>query len=43
MRHRRRLGQFGKDLNMRINSDPGDPGANGYQTGLNNSAACGNR
>lgn len=33
----------GKYNNMGINSDPNDPGANGYQTGLNNSAVCGNR
>lgn len=37
------FGYLGKDQNMGINSDPGDPGANGQQTGLNNSAACGNR
>lgn len=30
------FGYFGKDLNMA-------GGANGYQTGLNNSAVCGNR
>jgi len=34
---------FGQDYNMGINYDPSDPGANGYQTGLNNSAVCGNR
>jgi hypothetical protein len=37
------FGYFGKEYNMGINSDPNDPGANGYQTGLNNSAVCGNR
>ncbi|HEY0919991.1 hypothetical protein [Devosia sp.] len=37
------FGYLGQDLNMGINSDPGDPGANGTQTGLNNSAVCGNR
>lgn len=36
------FGFFGKDLNMGINSDPGDPGANGQLTGQNNSAVCGN-
>jgi hypothetical protein len=30
------FGYFGKDLNMA-------GGANGYQTGLNNSSVCGNR
>ncbi len=34
---------FGQDYNMGINYDPLDPGANGYQTGLNNSGVCGNR
>ncbi len=33
----------GHDNNLGINSDPNDPGANGFQTGLNNSAVCGNR
>ncbi len=33
----------GHDNNLGINSDPADPGANGVQTGLNNSAVCGNR
>lgn len=37
------FGFFGKDLNLGIKSDPGDPGANGQQTGLNNSGVCGNR
>jgi hypothetical protein len=37
------FGYFGKDMNLGIKSDPEDPGANGYQTGLNNSAVCGNR
>lgn len=37
------FGYLGKDLNLGINSDPSDPGANGYQTGVNNSAVCGNR
>lgn len=37
------FGYFGKDANLGIKSDPTDPGANGYQTGLNNSAVCGNR
>lgn len=33
----------GHDNNLGINTDPNDPGANGTQTGLNNSAVCGNR
>ena len=37
------FGYFGKDMNLGIKSDPTDPGANGYQTGLNNSGVCGNR
>ncbi len=37
------FGYFGKDKNLGIKSDPTDPGANGQQTGLNNSAVCGNR
>jgi hypothetical protein len=37
------FGYFGKDNNLGIKSDPTDPGANGQQTGLNNSAVCGNR
>lgn len=37
------FGYFGKGMNLGIKSDPTDPGANGYQTGLNNSAVCGNR
>lgn len=37
------FGYFGKDNNLGIKSDPTDPGANGTQTGINNSAVCGNR
>jgi hypothetical protein len=37
------FGYFGKDNNLGIKSDPTDPGANGQQTGLNNSGVCGNR
>lgn len=37
------FGYFGKDYNLGIKTDPADPGADGYQTGLNNSAVCGNR
>src|SRR6266852_2049673 len=37
------FGFFGKDNNLGIKSDPSDPGANGHQTGVNNSAVCGNR
>ena len=37
------FGFFGKDNNLGIKSDPTDPGANGQQTGINNSAVCGNR
>src|SRR4051812_1647928 len=37
------FGYFGKDNNLGVKSDPTDPGANGQQTGLNNSAVCGNR
>lgn len=37
------FGYFGKDNNLGVKSDPTDPGANGHQTGLNNSAVCGNR
>jgi hypothetical protein len=37
------FGYFGQDNNLGIKSDPTDPGANGQQTGLNNSAVCGNR
>jgi len=37
------FGYFGKGNNLGIKSDPTDPGANGQQTGLNNSAVCGNR
>jgi hypothetical protein len=37
------FGFFGKDNNLGIKSDPTDPGANGQQTGLNNSSVCGNR
>jgi hypothetical protein len=37
------FGFFGKDNNLGIKSDPSSPGADGQQTGLNNSAVCGNR
>ena len=37
------FGYFGKDNNLGIKSDPNDPGANGHQTGINNSSLCGNR
>jgi hypothetical protein len=37
------FGFLGKDNNMGVKSDPTDPGANGQQTGLNNSSVCGNR
>src|SRR3954454_4842186 len=37
------FGFFGKDNNLGIKSDPSDPGANGQQTGINNSSVCGNR
>lgn len=37
------FGYFGKDNNLGVKSDPNDPGANGYQTGINNSSVCGNR
>jgi hypothetical protein len=37
------FGYFGKDNNLGVKSDPTDPGANGQQTGLNNSSVCGNR
>ena len=37
------FGFFGKDNNLGIKSDPTDPGANGHQTGINNSSLCGNR
>jgi hypothetical protein len=37
------FGYFGKDLNLGIKTDPIDPGANGYQTGINNSGVAGNR
>jgi hypothetical protein len=36
------FGFFGKDNNLG-QSNPNGPGANGTQTGLNNSAVCGNR
>ena len=36
------FGFFGKDNNLG-NSNPNGPGADGQQTGLNNSAVCGNR
>jgi hypothetical protein len=37
------FGFFGKDNNLGIKSDPTDPGADGHQTGINNSSVCGNR
>lgn len=37
------FGYFGKDKNLGVKSDPADPGASGYQTGINNSSVCGNR
>ncbi len=37
------FGYFGKNKNLGVKSDPADPGANGYQTGVNNSSVCGNR
>src|SRR4051795_2763017 len=37
------FGYFGKDNNLGVKSDPDDPGANGQQTGINNSSVCGNR
>jgi len=37
------FGFFGKDNNEGVKSDPNDPGANGQQTGQNNSGVCGNR
>jgi hypothetical protein len=37
------FGFLGKDNNLGIKSDPADPGANGQQTGINNSSLCGNR
>lgn len=40
------FGYLGKDINLGIKGtygSSGGPGANGYQTGLNNSAVCGNR
>jgi hypothetical protein len=37
------FGYFGKGNNLGIKSDPTDPGANGHQTGVNNSSVCGNR
>ena len=37
------FGFFGKDYNFGGKTPPSVPGANGYQTGLNNSAVCGNR
>jgi hypothetical protein len=36
------FGFFGKDNNLG-NSNPNGPGADGQQTGLNNSSVCGNR
>src|SRR3954469_19326590 len=37
------FGYLGKDNNLGIKSDPTDPGADGHQTGVNNSSVCGNR
>ena len=39
------FGEFGYVHDLGINNlgSDGKPGANGYQTGLNNSAVCGNR
>jgi len=40
------FGYLGKDINLGIKgtySSDGIPGTDGYQTGLNNSAVCGNR
>ena len=39
------FGEFGyvHDLGINNPGSDGKPGANGYQTGLNNSAVCGNR
>lgn len=37
------FGYYGKDHNLGVKSDPTDPGANGYKTGINNSTLCGNR
>lgn len=43
------FGYFGKDWNLgndvsgHYNNPNAGPGANGYQTGINNSALCGNR
>ena len=37
------FGYFGKDYNLGGKTPPGTPGADGQQTGLNNSAVCGNR
>src|SRR5947208_5726475 len=37
------FGFFGKDNNLGVKSDPTDPGADGHQTGVNNSSICGNR
>jgi hypothetical protein len=37
------FGYFGTNLNLGIKYRPTDPGANGFQTGLNNSGVCGNR
>jgi hypothetical protein len=37
------FGYFGTNLNLGINDDPEDPGADGTQTGLNNSGVCGER
>jgi hypothetical protein len=37
------FGYFGKDYNLGGKTPPSVPGTDGYQTGLNNSAVCGNR
>jgi hypothetical protein len=37
------FGYFGKGSNLGVKSDPTDPGADGQQTGINNSSVCGNR
>lgn len=37
------FGYFGRDNNLGVKSDPAGPGANGEQTGISNSAICGNR
>lgn len=37
------FGYFGKDYNLGGKTPPSTPGADGTQTGRNNSAVCGNR